>query len=80
MALHAETRFLAGLGRIELGVLASQCLDRRIPDKQAIITEVDAWVRQRNKTHAVAEWHFTTNDARIKPQSLYPFAMIELRH
>ena len=64
------------LAKSELGVLASQCLDRRIPDKQAIITEVDAWVRQRNKTHAVAEWHFTTNDARIKLKSLYPFAMI----
>src|SRR5208283_3977418 len=56
----------------ELGVLASQCLDRRIPDKQAIINEVAAWVRERNKAHAVAEWHFTTNDARIKLKSLYP--------
>jgi len=68
------------LAESELGVLASQCLDRRIPDKQAIIAEVAAWVRQRNKTHAVAEWHFTTNDARIKLKSLYPFAMIESRH
>jgi hypothetical protein len=68
------------LAESELGVLASQCLDRRIPDKQAIINQVDAWVRQRNKTHAVAEWHFTTNDARIKLKSLYPFAMIESRH
>jgi len=27
----------------ELGVLSSQCLDRRIPDKQALIEEVAAW-------------------------------------
>jgi hypothetical protein len=60
------------LAESELGVLASQCLDRRIPDKQAIIAEVAAWVRDRNKTHAVAQWHFTTNDARIKLKSLYP--------
>ena len=60
------------LAESELGVLASQCLDRRIPDKHAIINEVAAWVRERNKTHAVAEWHFTTNDARIKLKSLYP--------
>jgi len=60
------------LAESELGVLASQCLDRRIPDKQAIINEVAAWVRERNKAHAVAEWHFTTNDARIKLKSLYP--------
>ena len=60
------------LAESELGVLASQCLDRRIPNKQAIIDEVAAWVCGRNKTHAVAEWHFTTNDARIKLKSLYP--------
>ena len=72
MALHPETRLLAGLGRSELGVLASQCLDRRIPDKPTIIAEFAAWVRDRNKTHAVAEWRFTTNDARIKLKSLYP--------
>jgi DDE superfamily endonuclease len=60
------------LAESELGVLASQCLDRRIPDKQAIIDEVATWVRERNKTHAVAQWHFTTNDARIKLKSLYP--------
>jgi len=42
------------LAESELAVLASQCLDRRIPDKQAIIDEVAAWVRERNKTHAVA--------------------------
>ncbi len=60
------------LAESELGVLASQCLDRRIPDKQTIIDEVAAWVRERNKAHAVAEWHFTTDDARIKLKSLYP--------
>jgi hypothetical protein len=57
------------LAESELGVLASQCLSRRIPDKQTIIDEIAAWVRERNKTHAVAEWHFTTNDARIKLKS-----------
>jgi DDE superfamily endonuclease len=60
------------LAESELGVLASQCLDRRIPDKQTIIDEVAAWVRQRNKNHAAAEWRFTTDDARIKLKTLYP--------
>jgi hypothetical protein len=27
----------------ELGVLSSQCLDRRIPDKQSLIGKVAAW-------------------------------------
>ena len=60
------------LAESELGVLASQCLDCQIPDKQTIIAEVAAWVRDRNKNHAVAEWHFTTDDARIKLNRLYP--------
>jgi hypothetical protein len=60
------------LAESELGVLASQRLDRRIPNKQAIIDQVAAWVRERNKNHAGAEWRFTTHDARIKLQSLYP--------
>jgi hypothetical protein len=60
------------LAESELGILASQCLDRRIPDKQTITDEVAAWVHHRNANHAVAEWHFTTDDARIKLKSLYP--------
>jgi hypothetical protein len=60
------------LAESELGVLASQCLDRRIPNKTTITDQVAAWVRQRNQNHAVAEWHFTTDDARVKLKSLYP--------
>jgi len=56
----------------ELGVLASQCLDRRIPDKQTLVTEVAAWQHRRNKHHAKADWRFTTHDARIKLKRLYP--------
>jgi len=33
----------------ELGVLSSQCLDRRIPDKQILTDEVAAWEKSRNK-------------------------------
>ncbi|MGC1984379.1 MAG: IS630 family transposase [Candidatus Cybelea sp.] len=60
------------LAESELGVLASQCLDRRIPDRQTICHEVAAWVRERNRNHAVAEWHFTTGDARTKLKTFYP--------
>jgi len=56
----------------ELGVLSSQCLDRRIPDKQTLIAEADAWQADRNRHHAKAEWHFTTADARVKLKKLYP--------
>jgi hypothetical protein len=56
----------------ELSVLSSQCLDRRIPDKNSLITEVNAWQNDRNKKHTKADWQFTTADARIKLKRLYP--------
>jgi hypothetical protein len=56
----------------ELGVLSSQCLDRRIPDKQTLIDEVAAWEQERNANHTKAHWHFTTSTARVKLRHLYP--------
>jgi len=56
----------------ELSVLTTQCLDRRIPDKEALAKEAAAWQENRNKHHAKAHWQFTTADARIKLKRLYP--------
>jgi len=56
----------------ELGVLAAQCLARRIPDKPSLINEIDAWEKTRNQHHAKADWQFTTADARVKLKRLYP--------
>ena len=56
----------------ELGVLSSQCLDRRIPDQQMLKEEVEAWEAERNRKHAKADWQFTTADARVKLKRLYP--------
>ena len=56
----------------ELGVLASQCLDRRIPDKDSLTTAIAAWQDERNTNHSKANWRFTTADARIKLKRLYP--------
>ena len=63
MTLHSKARRLA---TSELGVLSSQCLDRRIPDKQALVEEIAAWVHDRNADHIKANWHFTTPNARIR--------------
>jgi hypothetical protein len=56
----------------ELGVLSSQCLDRRIPDQQTLINEIAAWEEDRNANHAKADWQFTTPEARIRLKHLYP--------
>lgn len=36
------------MAEIEIGILARQCLDRRIADGDALQTEVDAWQQARN--------------------------------
>ena len=56
----------------ELAVLATQCLDRRIESMDILAREVAAWVAQRNKCNAKADWRFTADDARIKLKRLYP--------
>ncbi len=56
----------------ELGVLSSQCLNRRIPDKKTLSREVAAWQASRNKNQTKVDWRFTTADARIKLKRLYP--------
>src|SRR6202051_1427551 len=60
------------LAESELGVLSTQCLDRRIPDKQTLVEEIAAWEQHRNANHTKANWHFTTPTARIKLKHLYP--------
>jgi hypothetical protein len=60
------------MAEIELSVLVRQCLNRRIPDKETLILEVEAWEKQRNAEVVKVHWQFTTADARMKLKSLYP--------
>jgi transposase len=57
---------------IEIGVMVSQCLDRRIPDKATLIEEVAHWERARNLEGAGIKWLFTLDRAREKLGRLYP--------
>jgi hypothetical protein len=57
---------------IEIGVLRGQCLDRRIDNREKLITEVAAWERLRNNAGARIEWMFTTDRARSKLARAYP--------
>jgi hypothetical protein len=56
----------------ELSVLSTQCLDRRVPDKQTLTREIAAWEQHHNMHHAKADWQFTTADARVRRKRLYP--------
>ena len=60
------------MAETELSVLSSQCLDRRIPDKDTLVREVTAWTHDRNVKQSTIDWRFTTPDARIKLKRLYP--------
>ena len=57
---------------IELAVLTGQCLARRLPEKAAVQREIAAWEQQRNTAKATVRWRFTTEQARMKLQRLYP--------
>lgn len=57
---------------IEIGVLRSQCLDRRIPDPQTLASEIAAWQQQRNDSCARIQWMFDAARARQKMGRLYP--------
>ena len=60
------------MAEIELSVLSSQCLDRRIPDRDTLIGDVRAWMHDRNVEQSTIDWRFTTADSRIKLKRLYP--------
>jgi len=60
------------MAEIELNVLISQCLGRRIDNIEEVRQEVSAWQECRNNKQAKVNWQFTTEDARIKLSRLYP--------
>jgi hypothetical protein len=57
---------------IEIGVMVSQCLSRRIPDKALLVSEIATWERRRNGEGASIDWIFTVDRAREKLGRAYP--------
>jgi len=60
------------MAECELAVLATQCLDRRMPNISTLRTEIAAWQIQRNQHQAKINWQFGTDLARVKLKRLYP--------
>jgi hypothetical protein len=60
------------MAECELSVLSRQCLDQRIDSPSRLAEEVTAWEQQRNAQQVRVHWRFTTAEARIKLQRLYP--------
>jgi len=57
---------------IEIGVMVGQCLDRRIPDLETLISEVAHWERRRNTDKARIKWLFNVERARRDLGRAYP--------
>jgi hypothetical protein len=60
------------IAECELSVLTMQCLDRRIATLAELRHEITAWALDRNAMQKGVDWRFTTEDARIKLNHLYP--------
>ena len=68
--MHAEARCQFNM-EIEIIVLSFQCLDRRIPDRETMISEVAARQERRNASAKPVNWRSRTEDARIKLKSMH---------
>lgn len=56
---------------LELAVLSSQCLKRRMDSLHTLRHEISIWEAERNVLHASVDWCFTCEKARQNPR-LYP--------
>lgn len=56
---------------IEIGNMNQQCLDRRIPDWQTLVSELSVWEKRRNKQKATIKWMFNIDKARKKLNRAY---------
>jgi transposase len=57
---------------IEIGVLRGQCLNRRIGERDRLVSEIAAWELQRNAAGSGITWMFTAERARAKMARAYP--------
>jgi DDE superfamily endonuclease len=54
------------MAEIEIGILNRQCLDRRIPSRCLLQSDVGIWQERRNAERRTIEWKFTRQDADRK--------------
>lgn len=56
----------------ELSTLTRQCLDRRIATLPEMRSQVEAWMKKRNRERLQVRWRFTIDRAREKLRRVYP--------
>jgi hypothetical protein len=60
------------MAETEIGIMTSQCLDRRLDSVAKVAAEVAPWEGKRNAREARIHWTFTLAVARQKLRKLYP--------
>jgi DDE superfamily endonuclease len=62
LEFHYTPKHGSWLNRTEckFAVLATQCLDRRIPNAEILNQEISAWQAKRNQHHTKINWQFGT--------------------
>jgi len=60
------------MAETEIGIMGSQCLDRRLDSQGRMAEEVVAWEDERNAREAKIHWTFTLAAARRKLRKIYP--------
>jgi hypothetical protein len=60
------------IAEIEINMMTTQCLNRRIDTIETVRDELIVWEKDRNKAPKTIDWQFSTDDARIKLKRLYP--------
>ncbi len=60
------------IAEIELSVFKRQCIAGRIDSFDKIETKTKSWNEDRNNRQTKVKWQFTSTDARVKLERLYP--------
>ncbi len=71
--VHHTPKHGSGLNMAEIELSAfARDLPDRVGDRAAMARHVGAWEGRRNTAGVIADWQFTTADARVKLKKLYP--------
>lgn len=60
------------MAEIEIAILERNALSRRLESEEVLRRQVEAVERERNQQRRGIVWQFTSRDARLKLERLYP--------
>ena len=60
------------IAEIELSVFSRQCLKGRIGDEETLRRHIGSLEKERNEAGATIDWLFSSQDARVKLNRVYP--------